>query len=123
MKVKKFLVLMVMVLAFAALTRAGQNTPATPVENILDIVALVAIVTATTQTIKKGLEALLKKALMPAVAFGLSICVAFFTVAIKALQVGHPFNAALFFIFIQVVIYSSGTFLMVKKLGEAAKPK
>lgn len=113
MKVK--ILFLVMVLALASTAMAAQTAPAEP-ENPMAVAALVAIVAATTQTIKKGLEALFKKDLIPAVAFVLSAIVSFFTVAIKALQVGHPFNAALLFIFIQVVAYSSGAFLLLKKL-------
>lgn len=110
----KFLVL-VMVLALASTAMAAQTAPA-EAENPMAVVALVAVVVATTQAIKKGLEALFGKPLVPAVAFILSAIMAFFTVAIKALQVGHPFNVALLFIFVQVVAYSSGGFLLIKKL-------
>jgi hypothetical protein len=117
---RKIFGVLVFLVLLAGLSWAAQAapTPAT-VENgnTLEIVALVAAVAVTTQAIKKGLEALFGKPLVPALAFAISVIVAFFTVAIRALAIGHPFNAALFGIFIQVVIYSSGTFLLIKKIS------
>lgn len=118
--VRKVLGVVILFLLLAGLSWAAQAaaTPATAENgNTLEIVALVAAVAVTTQAIKKGLEALFGKPLVPALAFALSVVVAFFTVAIRALVVGHPFNAALFGIFIQVVLYSSGTFLLIKKVS------
>jgi hypothetical protein len=117
MKIFKSLILfsaLLLVLSTAAL--ASQDATETQAPT-LKVVVLVAIVTASTQTVKKGLEALLKRKISPGIAFGLSVVVAFFTVAINALRLEHPFNGALLFVLVQVIIYSSGTFLLIKKVA------
>jgi hypothetical protein len=85
----------------------------------MNIPELIALVMAATQTIKKGLEALLKHPLSAGFAWVISFAVCLFTVAYKAVDTGTVFNFALIIIFVQVLLGANGGFLFLQKILEA----
>jgi len=85
----------------------------------MDIPGLIAIVLAATQTIKKGIEALLKHEISSTFAWIISFLVVLFAVSFKAVETATPFNFALIVVFLEVLVGGNGTFLFLKKILEA----
>jgi len=94
-----------------------DTTPPPPVINgDINDVGMIALVIAITQAIKKGIEQLLGHDVAAGFAVVISTLVAFFTVSITALQIGHPFNLNLLIHFGAIVLGANGGFLLLQKI-------
>jgi hypothetical protein len=94
-----------------------DTTPPPPVINgDISDVGMIALVIAITQAVKKGIEKLLGHDVAAGFAVVISVLVAFFAVAITALQIGHPFNLNLLIHFGAIVLGANGGFLLLQKI-------
>lgn len=118
MRKKIFFLGLFFVLLFSLAAFADQDTTPPPITTNGDIsdVGMIALVIAITQAVKKGIEKLLGHDVAAGFAVVISVLIAFFAVAITALQIGHPFNLNLLIHFGAIVLGANGGFLLLQKI-------
>lgn len=104
------------VFSLAAFSSQDTTPPPPVINGDLSDVGMIALVIAITQAIKKGIEQLLGHDVAAGFAVVISILVAFFAVAITALQIGHAFNLNLLIHFGAIVLGANGGFLLLQKI-------
>lgn len=106
----------IFIFSLAAFSSQDTTPPPPVINGDISDVGMIALVIAITQAIKKGIEQLLGHDVAAGFAVVISVLVAFFAVAITALQIGHAFNLNLLIHFGAIVLGANGGFLLLQKI-------